>query len=123
MKKARISVIIGASHPRWKLSSLFLNVLSQWSSQIDQSCLIATMREIQASDAKACLLQLLDDVEGGETVIIMRHGRAIARIVPETGRWQKEIGKAVDGMKAIRKRNVKVTLDELLAARHEGYKY
>ena len=42
------------------------------------------MREIQASEAKAHLPQLLDDVERGETLIITRHGRAIARIVP---RW------------------------------------
>ncbi|HZT31541.1 MAG TPA: type II toxin-antitoxin system prevent-host-death family antitoxin [Bryobacteraceae bacterium] len=38
------------------------------------------MREIQASDAKARLPQLLDDVERGETLIITRHGRAIARL-------------------------------------------
>jgi prevent-host-death family protein len=35
------------------------------------------MREIQASDAKARLSQLLDHVERGETLIIKRHGRAI----------------------------------------------
>ncbi|MBZ5726749.1 MAG: type II toxin-antitoxin system Phd/YefM family antitoxin [Acidobacteriia bacterium] len=49
------------------------------------------MREIQASDAKAHLPQLLDDVERGETLIITRHGRAIARIVPESDRRQEEI--------------------------------
>jgi prevent-host-death family protein len=81
------------------------------------------MREIQASDAKAHLLQLLDDVERGETVIIIRYGRAIARLVPAASRRQKELGKAVDVMKAIRKRNGKITLDEVLAARHEGHKY
>ena len=41
------------------------------------------MREIQASEAKTHLPQLLDDVERGETIVITRHGRAIARIVPE----------------------------------------
>lgn len=38
------------------------------------------MRQIQASDAKARLPQLLDDVERGESLIITRHGRAITRI-------------------------------------------
>jgi PHD/YefM family antitoxin component YafN of YafNO toxin-antitoxin module len=33
------------------------------------------MREIQASQAKTHLPQLLDEVERGETVIITRHGR------------------------------------------------
>ena len=40
------------------------------------------MREVQASEAKVHLLRLLDAVERGETVIITRHGKPIARIVP-----------------------------------------
>ena len=36
------------------------------------------MREIQASEAKTHLPQLLDDVERGETIVITRHGRAQA---------------------------------------------
>jgi prevent-host-death family protein len=41
------------------------------------------MREIQASETKTHLPQLLDDVELWETIVITRHGRAIARLVPE----------------------------------------
>ena len=52
------------------------------------------MREIQASEAKGHLPQLLDEVERGETLIITRHGRRIARIVPEVDRRQDEIDKA-----------------------------
>ncbi len=81
------------------------------------------MREIQASDAKTHLPQLLDDVERGETLIITRHGRAIARIVPEAHRRQEEIDEAVEAIKELRKRTGKITLDELLSARHEGHKY
>jgi prevent-host-death family protein len=44
------------------------------------------MRKIQASEAKVHLRQLLDEVERGETLIITRHGRHIARIVPEVDR-------------------------------------
>jgi prevent-host-death family protein len=44
------------------------------------------MREIQASEAKAHLPRLLDDVERGETLIITRHGKPVARIVPEPDR-------------------------------------
>jgi prevent-host-death family protein len=81
------------------------------------------MREIQASEAKAHLPQLLDDVERGETLIITRHGRAIARIVPEVDRRQEEVDKALASIRALRQRNAKVTVEELLSAREEGRKY
>jgi prevent-host-death family protein len=81
------------------------------------------MREIQASEAKTHLPQILDDVERGETVIITRHGRAIARIVPEAQRRQAEIDRAIDGIKALRRQTGKITVHELLSARHEGHRY
>lgn len=81
------------------------------------------MREVQASDAKARLPQLLDDVERGETLIITRHGRAIARIVPEENRRQEEVNRALTSIRDLRKRTVKVTLAEILSAREEGRKY
>ena len=81
------------------------------------------MREIQASEAKTHLPQLLDEVERGETLVITRHGRAIARIVPEAQQQQKEIDNAIEGIKASRKRVGKLTLDEILSAKHEGHKY
>jgi prevent-host-death family protein len=49
------------------------------------------MRRIQASEAKVHLPQLLDEVERDETLIITRHGRPIARLVPEVDRLQEEI--------------------------------
>ena len=81
------------------------------------------MREIQASEAKTHLPQLLDDVERGETLIITRHGRAIARIVPEVNRRQEEIDSALENIAALRKRNGKITFEELRSAREEGRKY
>jgi prevent-host-death family protein len=80
------------------------------------------MREIQASEAKAHLPQLLDDVERGETLIITRHGRAIARIVPEVDRRQEEIDKALASIRELQKRNGKITVEELRSAREEGRK-
>jgi prevent-host-death family protein len=78
------------------------------------------MREIQASEAKTHLSQLLDDVERGETLIIKRHGRRIARIVPEVDRRQEEIDKALAGIRELRKHTGRITLSELLSARDEG---
>jgi Antitoxin Phd_YefM, type II toxin-antitoxin system len=38
------------------------------------------LREFQASEAKAHLASLLDAVERGDTIVITRHGKPIARI-------------------------------------------
>jgi prevent-host-death family protein len=81
------------------------------------------MREIQASEAKTHLPQLLDDVERGETLIVTRHGRRIARIVPEVDRRQEEIDKALAGIRELRKRTGRITLKELLSAHDEGRKF
>jgi prevent-host-death family protein len=81
------------------------------------------MREIQASEAKTHLPQLLDDVERGETVVITRHGRAIARLVPEAHQRRAEIDQAIEALGRLRARVGKLTLEELLYARHEGHKY
>jgi prevent-host-death family protein len=85
------------------------------------------MREIQASDAKAHLSRLLDDIERGETIIITRHGRAIARIIPETHRRQREIGEALADIKELGKeiaRNLgPVSVEEIISSIHEGHKY
>jgi prevent-host-death family protein len=81
------------------------------------------MREIQASEAKTHLPQLLDDVERGETLIITRHGRPIARIVPEADGRQEEIDKAIANIKELRKRTGRITFEELRSARDEGRRY
>ena len=81
------------------------------------------MREIQASEAKIHLPQLLDDIERGETIVTTRHGRAIARLVPEDAMRRQGRGEAVERLKALRATMPQVRLEELLAMRHEGHKY
>jgi prevent-host-death family protein len=81
------------------------------------------MREVKASDARTHLPRLLDEVERGETVIITRHGRAVARIVPEASRRQEEIDRAVADIRTQGKRNGKIAPKDLLSARREGHKY
>jgi prevent-host-death family protein len=39
-------------------------------------------KRVSATEAKAHILSLLDEVEAGEEVEITRHGRLVARIVP-----------------------------------------
>jgi prevent-host-death family protein len=84
-------------------------------------------REVQASDAKVHLPRLLDAVERGETIIITRHGRRIARIVPDAERRQQEIKEAIDNIKklgkTIREETGGATVEEIISSIHEGHKY
>jgi prevent-host-death family protein len=81
------------------------------------------MREVQASEAKAQLSGLLDAVERGETIIITRHGKPIARIVPEADRRQAELDRVITEIDEFRQTMPRIALEELLSARHEGHKY
>lgn len=81
------------------------------------------MRHVQSSEAKARLSELLDFVEQGETIVITRHGKPIARIVPNTERRRDEIKAALDGLRELGKNAKPISLEELLSWRHEGHKY
>ncbi len=90
-----------------------------WSSRLVE----IMISEIQASEAKTHLPQLLDRVERGETIIITRHGHAIARLVPEADRRQEEIRQAIEGIRELGKRNGKITVEEILSSRDEGRRF
>ena len=80
------------------------------------------MRHIQASEAKTHLPSLLDNVERGETLVITRHGKPIARLVPDEAQGVNDVRQAVEDLIEFRKTMPKVTLDEMLSARHEGHR-
>ena len=52
------------------------------------------MIEIGAFEAKNTLGSLLDRVEQGEEVVITRHGKPVARLVPNHGRLDREQAQA-----------------------------
>ena len=81
------------------------------------------MREVQSSDAKTHLTQLLTDVERGETIVITRHGRPIARLVPELDQRAEAIQRTMDQIRVLRATVPAISLSEILAARHEGHRY
>lgn len=89
------------------------------TSQIDRS---KYMKQIQASAAKARLAELLDEVERGETIVITRHGKAIARLVPNEEARRADARRAMDGIKEMRKHAGRATVQEILAWRDEGRK-
>lgn len=81
------------------------------------------MREVQSSEAKAHLPQLLSEVERGETIVITRHGRAIARLVPEAEQRASEVRRTMEQIAAFRETMPVMTTADILAARHEGHRH
>ena len=81
--------------------------------------LLKKMREIRASEAKTHFTRLLNDVESGETIVITRRGRRIARIVPKSDEERKKIERAKAGINELRQRIGRMSLAEILAARDE----
>ncbi len=82
------------------------------------------MREIQATEAKARLAELLWAVEHGETVSITRHGRPVAHLVPAPAQDRASRHAAVERFRQRRAswERVDFSTEEILAARHEGHR-
>ena len=81
------------------------------------------MQEIGAFEAKNKLAALLDRVERGEEIVITRHGKAVARLVPNVaGLDPGQAQAAVERIRA-RARNLKAgrfDWDAFKADRDEG---
>ncbi len=79
------------------------------------------MKSVQATEAKAKFAELLRDVERGEVVQITRHGKTIARIVPEIDERARRRAavQAILDYQASRK-EPGMTVGEFLSARDEG---
>lgn len=60
------------------------------------------MTQIGAFEAKTHLSELLDRVEAGEELVIARHGRPIARLVPVADMQQQRAADAVKRLRALR---------------------
>lgn len=83
------------------------------------------MRQVQSSVAKTHLPELLDDVERGETIAITRHGKVIARLVPEVNERRARVERAMRELEELRKSAppTGLTIDEIIEMRHEGHRY
>ena len=83
------------------------------------------MREVQATEAKAHLAQLLSEVEHGETIAITRHGKPVAHLVPAEAQERAGRRAAVERFEAWRAgwKGIEMSLEQILAARHEGHRY
>ena len=83
--------------------------------------------EVQASVAKTHFSQLLDEVERGRTIVILRHGKPVARIVPDEVERRRRHRQALENLdtlgEKIRARNGGLTAEEIISSIHEGHKY
>ena len=85
------------------------------------------VQEVQASVAKTHFSQLLDEVERGATVVVLRHGRPIARIVPDPEGRRQRTKQAMENIRRIaaqiREEGGGATAEEIVSSIHEGHKY
>jgi prevent-host-death family protein len=83
------------------------------------------MSKVTAFEAKTRFGELLDRVSRGEEVVITRHDKVVARLVPEGPRRLDEVRRAVSGLlelqSRIRRRSrAKLSDREVRAAIEEG---
>ena len=85
------------------------------------------MQTIQASEAKTKFLRILDDVERGASIIVTRHGKPIARIIPDEGvitaneiARREKVREAIRDIEQLRRRVGKMSLAEIIDAKNEG---
>ena len=80
------------------------------------------MKEVGAFEAKNKLSALLDLVEQGEEVVITRHGKEVARLVPPSTVINRDEARAAMARLRARAKALKLdlTLDEIKAYRDEG---
>ncbi|HSO41790.1 MAG TPA: type II toxin-antitoxin system prevent-host-death family antitoxin [Rhodospirillales bacterium] len=76
------------------------------------------MREVGAYEAKTHFAALLEAVAGGETVVITRRGKPLARLVPVAN--AEEVASVIARMKAARESRSSMSRAAILAARDEG---
>jgi prevent-host-death family protein len=60
------------------------------------------MSSVTALEAKTRFGELLDRVARGEEIVITRHDKPVARIVPEGGRSLEKVRRAVQDLRALR---------------------
>ena len=61
------------------------------------------MTTVGSYEAKTHLPQLLERVARGEKILITRHGRALAMLVPATGKKKQDVRAALQTMRELRK--------------------
>jgi prevent-host-death family protein len=91
----------------------------------DWSIMEDAMATVTAFEAKTRFGELLDRVSRGEEVVITRHDKPVARLIPEGTLRQDEVRRSVQGLRDLQQRigrrsNAKLTDREVRAAIDHG---
>jgi prevent-host-death family protein len=83
------------------------------------------MAKVSAFEAKTHFGKLLDRVARGEEIVITRHDKAVARLVPEGAQRVDEVRAAVAGLRDLQQRirrrsKAKLTERQVRSALEEG---
>jgi prevent-host-death family protein len=83
------------------------------------------MGTVTAFEAKTRFGELLERVSNGEEVVITRHDKPVARLVPEGARRQDDVRRSVEGLRDLqqqirRRTKARLTDREVRAAIDEG---
>jgi prevent-host-death family protein len=82
------------------------------------------MTIIAAFEAKTKFSELLDRVERGEEIIVTRHGKRVARIIPDEANREIQADDLLRRFMAVREglraKGVSWTVDEIIEAKNEG---
>lgn len=81
------------------------------------------MESIGAFEAKTKLSELLDRASRGESFQITKHGRPIARLVPDRAFDREKSRAAAERLKLMRGMFGDMTREELICMKHEGHRY
>ena len=81
------------------------------------------MIEVGTYEAKTRLPELLKRVEAGETVLITRRGKPVARIVSDEEALQARRLAAIERIKQLRSRMANLSVEEIISARDEGRRF
>ena len=78
------------------------------------------MRKISTSEARTHLSALLDEVAHGETIVITKRGRAVARLTPPEAPDRETAVAAARTLRDLRQRIGWAATEDILQMRDEG---
>jgi prevent-host-death family protein len=81
------------------------------------------MLEVGTYEAKTRFSELVERAEAGETIVITRHGKPVARLVADEAVRRERVAKAIADIKAVRATLPRVSVEEIIEMKNEGRRY